>query len=482
MNNRQVDATAPSGGRVYYGWVIVAAFFVLNIAAQASGTLNFGLFVIPMSEELGMSRQMIGWAQTVRLWAGGLSGLVIGRWLDRYGPRVPVLVAIVVATCGLLVLARAQSAAVLFGVLLALGASGWTTPGGGALIATVPVSKWFVRQRGRATGVVQLGLGLGGALFLPLTQVLISNRGWRAAWVMLAWLSAVTLPLVVLLRRQPSDLGLQPDGAPHPPAGRAADVPGQQAGGAARTQRPPKAGAARGPARADAQRPAAAKPAAEAAGAPPGADPGHPPPTGEPVWNLRSAIRTASMWRLSGAFAVLGFLHGAASVHRVPHWVELGFSPATVSLAFGMDAATATLMALLAGFVVERWDARIVGTVACGFFCASVALMVVGQAWTPLLFASTILFGAGVGLNMVVQGVIWAQYYGWRFVGTIRGVVLPLTVLAGGFGAPLAGALRDAAGTYRSSWLIVLVLCAIAGGLFFSARQPPNPKPEPVRR
>ena len=45
------------------------------------------------------------------------------------------------------------------------------------------------------------------------------------------------------------------------------------------------------------------------------------------------------MWKLTATFAILAFLLGAASVHRVPHWVELGFSPATVSYAFGIDAA-----------------------------------------------------------------------------------------------------------------------------------------------
>ena len=205
--------SADSGG-IFYGWVIVGSMFLFNALGQASGTLNFGLFVIPISEELGLSRQTIGWAQTARLWAGGLSGIVIGRWLDRRGPRVPVLVAGVAAVAGLLILSRAQSAGMLFGVLLALGASGWTAPGGGALIATVPVSKWFVRLRGRATGIVQLGLGVGGALLLPLTQSLIGRHGWRSALVTLAWLSAAVLPLIVLLRRQPGDLGLLPDGGP----------------------------------------------------------------------------------------------------------------------------------------------------------------------------------------------------------------------------------------------------------------------------
>lgn len=436
----------PRGGGIYYGWVIVGTFFLLNVAGQASGTLNFGLFVIPISEELGLSRQMIGWAQTGRLWAGGLSGVALGWWLDRYGPRVPVLAAIVIATGGLLVLARVQSAAVLFGVLLALGASGWTGAGGSALFATVPVAKWFIRLRGRATGMVQLGLGVGGALLLPLTQMLISNRGWRAAWVVLAWFSAATLPLVLLLRRQPGDLGLEPDGGPPRAARGRGNAPARGAG--ERPRRPP---------------------------------PEHARPAAEHAWTLRGAARSAAMWRLSAAFAILGGLLGAASVHRVPHWVELGFSPTTVSLAFGIDAATATLTALAAGFVVERLPVRVVGGISCSLFCAALLLMAVGRAWLPLLFASTVLFGAGVGLNMVVQGVIWAQYYGWRFVGTIRGVVLPVTVLAGGLGAPLAGALRDAGGSYRLAWLIVLALCAVAGGLIFGTRPPRAPAP-PARR
>ena len=414
---------------------MVGALFLCNALGQASGTLNFGLFVIPISDELGLSRQMIGWAQTARLWAGGLSGIVIGRWLDRHGPRVPVLVAGVAAIAGLLILSRAQSPSVLFGVLLALGASGWTAPGGGALIATVPIAKWFVRLRGRATGIVQLGLGVGGALLLPLTQSLIDSHGWRSALVTLAWLSAAVLPLIVLLRRQPGDLGLLPDGGP--PRRRERSGNGTPGGSGARWRNSP-------------------------------------PADDDPRWTLAAAVRTAAMWKLTAAYAILGVLLGAASVHRVPHWVELGFSPATVSYAFGIDATTAIVTALAAGFVVERFAVRFVGAASCTLFCASLALMVAGQAWLPVLFASVILFGAAIGFNLVVQGVIWAQYFGWRFVGTIRGVVLPITVLAAGLGAPLAGLVRDVTGTYRLSWIIALAMSAAGAVLLISAR-PPRP-------
>ena len=397
--------------RLYYGWVIVASFFVFNIVGQASGTLNFGFFVIPMAEELGLSRQGIGWAQTMRLWASGFSGILIGRWLDRHGPRGPMLLAIVVTTSGLLLLSRAQSPIVLLGVLLGLGITGWTAPAGGALIATVPVSKWFIRLRGRAVGIVQLGLGIGAALLVPISQALISNRGWRSAWVTLSWLSALALPLVFLMRRQPSDMGLNPDGE--------TAISDQK------------------------------------------------------NWNTKlSASSRSSPWTLGGSLAIMAFLLGAASVHRIPHWIELGFHPSTVSLAVSLDAVGATIMALTAGFVVERLDARIVGTASCISFCFAVALMAVGQAWTPLLFGSTFLFGIGVGLYMVVGGVIWAQYYGWQFVGTIRGTILPFTFLAGVLGAPLSGAMRDASGNYQSSWLLILALCVAATILIVSARSP----------
>ena len=528
---------ARTGGGLFYGWTIVGAFFFLNLVGQASGSLNFGLFVLPMSEELGLSRQLFGWAQTMRLWASGLGGVILGRWLDRYGPRGPMLVAIVVAVGGLLLLAGAQSAGALFGVMLVLGVSGWTTPGGGALIATVPVAKWFVRMRGRATGIVQIGLGIGGVVFLPLTQVLINHYGWRMTWVVLAWISAATLPLVLLLRRQPSDLGLLPDGAAAAdPA--AADRAAADPAAADRAAADPAAAdraaadlaaadraaadlAAADPAAADqaaadpaaayaapgdptAANSATANPAATdsaAADLPPPAAPGAPPaaaptpgapgapegvtnqPPGaapEVSWTLAAAARTATMWKLSAAFAVLAFLMGAASVNRVPHWVELGFSPELVSIAFGVDAVAATFMALTAGFVVERLDARLVGAVSCGLFCLSLALMLVGRPWPPVLFASTVLFGSAVGLYMVVQGIIWAQYYGWRFVGAIRGVVLPLSVLAGGLGAPLVGAMRDAAGTYYGSWLLVLALTAGGGVLLLSARRPRPPAAQPA--
>ena len=172
--------TASTGGlvgllqkRLFYGWVIVARTFAINFSTMATGTLNFGLFVLPMGRALGMSRSQFGWAQTTRGLSAGLSSFLIGRILDRYGPRVLVVVA--ASTIGVCLLAVSRSSAasqviLLFGVM---GICGLAAPN--SLVTSVPVAKWFRRVRGRALALATTGLGLGGVAFLPITQGLIDH-------------------------------------------------------------------------------------------------------------------------------------------------------------------------------------------------------------------------------------------------------------------------------------------------------------------
>ncbi|MCI0844682.1 MAG: MFS transporter, partial [Chloroflexi bacterium] len=89
--------TSRPSSRPFYGWMIVAVMWLVNFSTMATGNLNFGLFVLPMGGALGMSRSQFGWAVTTRRLAAGLSSYVVGRLLDRYGPRVliPVSAAII---------------------------------------------------------------------------------------------------------------------------------------------------------------------------------------------------------------------------------------------------------------------------------------------------------------------------------------------------------------------------------------------------
>lgn len=409
-------------GPYFYGWVIVGTLFMVNFATMATGTLNFGLFVLPMSEELEMSRGLIGWSQTGRLLAGATFGFLVGRLLDRHGPRVLIAIAsLITGGCmiGLVYVQEPWQFLVLFSVM---GFMGLSAPGG--ILTSVPVAKWFVRRRGTAMALATMGLGTGGIAFLPVTQLLIDGTGWRNAWLVLAVISMATIVPVALifLRRQPEDLGLAPYGltSEQSPAGQPSTIPQ------------------------------------------------------EALWTASQALRTSTFRWLLLFFALMGFAMGSASVHRLPYWVEAGFDAKLVSYAFSADAAGAAFMALAAGFLVDRFPVRFVAMASCLGFMGAVLLMIIASN-SFFLFASTTLFGLSVGANMLVTSFIWADYFGRAFLGTIRGIVLPVSLAAVGAGSPAAGYIYDAAGSYDLVWWMLIALFGLAAVVVMNVRAPRPP-------
>ena len=408
----------PTGWPFFYGWVIVVTLFLVNFATMATGTLNFGLFVIPMGEDLDMSRGFIGWSQTTRMLAGGVSGFILGRLLDRHGARILIAVASITTGACMIGLFFVQNSWQFLGLFTLMGFIGLSAPGG--LLTSVPVAKWFVRHRGRALAMATTGLGMGGIAFMPITQLFIDGGGWRYAWLMLAIISmALTLPLALFfLRKQPEDIGLLPDGADRRPLNLEQSQPPVEA-----------------------------------------------------QWTAGEAMRTGTFWRLILFFGVLGLAAGGGSIHRLPYWVEQGFDAGLVSIAFAADAAGAALMALAAGFLVERFPVRYVGAISSLGFAAAVGLMFV--TFHPFfLFASVILFGISVGANMIVTTYVWAEYYGRAFLGTIRGIVLPATLVTSGAGAPIAGYIYDYSDSYTLVWWILIGLYVLAALVIMGTQRP----------
>jgi MFS family permease len=168
----------PNG--IFYGWVIVAVMWLVNFSTMATGNLSFGLFVIPMGGELGMSRSQLGWAVTARRIAAGASSFIVGRLLDRYGPRVMIPVSGAIIGVALLAVSRADTPWQVIALFSVLGLTGLAAPQN--IMTSVPVAKWFRRKRGMALALAVSGVGIGGVFFLPFTQMLLGSVGWRTTW------------------------------------------------------------------------------------------------------------------------------------------------------------------------------------------------------------------------------------------------------------------------------------------------------------
>ena len=135
---------APKRHRFYYGWVIVGAMSFTMALSMALGTLNFGLFIRPMGDQLGIGRASFGWAQTARAAAAALTSQILGRLIDRYGSRVLMAVGAGIAGSPLIGVFRISQAWQLIALFAATGLIGLGGPG--ALVMAGPVAKWFVRH------------------------------------------------------------------------------------------------------------------------------------------------------------------------------------------------------------------------------------------------------------------------------------------------------------------------------------------------
>lgn len=416
-----VGAKAP---RFFYGWLVIGVLSLTSAVGMGMGGLNFGLFIKPMGDDLGIPRAIFGWAQTARQLAGAVTSPVTGRLIDRFGVRVilPVTIAVVaVVMVGLSTLTEGWQLIVLFGVIGVVG-----LVGPGSLVMTVPVAKWFVRRRGRAMAITIQGAAVGGMVFVPLTQLLINQVGWRLAWSIVAGICALlVIPIaIVILRRQPEDLGLLPDGD----AASAPHVPGS------------------GP------RVLAAHEA-------------------EVSWTAEEVRRTPTFWRLVFVFSVVMLGQSTFGLHRIPGFMDRGLDPTLVSFATAIEPGVAGLSMFAFGYLAERFQLRYIG--AAGILLVGVAIFITLYAYdAPMMFISMAVFGMGAGSGLLLQNHIWAQYYGRKHVGAIRGLVQPITLFCSGVGPPVAGYVRDATGSYDGVWWAALVLVLIGAVAFATAPDP----------
>ena len=169
---------------------------------NAVGSLTLAVFVYPMSQELGWSRTLIGGAASL----GGLLSIIgappVGWAVDRFGARLVLTIAVLLLGLSTISLAWVTTALafylayglarVLFTVPIPIGAS-------------VVVARWFVRKRGRATGILAFSHAGGMILFPAIASLVIQLRGWQEAWFVMGILVLVIalVPVALLIIQRP---------------------------------------------------------------------------------------------------------------------------------------------------------------------------------------------------------------------------------------------------------------------------------------
>jgi MFS family permease len=400
----------------------MVGFCTVAMALTAPGqTHGVSVMIDPLISELGVSRTDIATAYLIGTLAGAAAMPMVGKAIDRHGPRLVMTVVGAVFGAVLLLLSAVSGI-----VGLTFGFVGIRVAGQGALslVATTTVAYWFDRRRGFALGLVG-AIGTAGISTAPvLFERLVSAAGWREAWAiqgLAVW--AVVLPIAIWgIRDRPADIGQHVDGVP-PPGGAGAGAGGDG-------------------------------------------------------WALREALRTGMFWTIAACMSAGSMLGTALAFHQIDLLGERGLSATAAAANFLPQTAAIVLITIGAGALLDRVSPRLVlagamVTLAVGVLAAGV----VRPGWSALAYG--LILGASGGMMRAVESAAVPRYFGTTHLGAIRGSAHTAVIGASALG-PLALAIaHDVTGDYATVLPFLAAIPVLITVAVLLVREPRRTPPGP---
>jgi sugar phosphate permease len=414
--------------KLYYGWVVVWVVFsalLVSAGVRAAPTV----LINPLESELGWGRAAISAAVSIGLLLYGLSGPAAGWLMDRFGPKPLTLFGL--SLIGLSTLLGATMTELwqlnlFWGVLSGLG-TGIVAPVLGATVA----NRWFVERRGLVLGIFGAAASAGQLVTVPALMWLVVQIGWRAGTVVLAAIVLLMLvPVLLLMRDDPSSVGLRPYGEPD--------------------KSPTEESPAPEPSTAVAQQPG---------------------PGGSPVLG---ALRSPVFWLLSGSFFICGASsNGIIGVHFVPHSIDHGIPKVTAASVLAIMGAMNFVGTLASGWLTDRYDPR--KLLAIYYSLRGLSLLLL-----PFVteFAGLTLFAVFFGLDYIATvpptAALVADRFGRANVGAIFGWVFFGHQIGAALASYLGGVVRVSLGDYTAAFLGAGILAILASLMVLVIRPEPT--------
>ncbi|MBO54710.1 MAG: hypothetical protein CL886_03525 [Dehalococcoidia bacterium] len=403
--------------RIYYGWWVVGAAAGAQFGNAATAINILTIFVLPMSTEFGWSRTGVAAATSLGAILGAIVAPFSGRLIDRIGSRVILTLGSLLVVCACLGLATVGS---LIGFYVAFTIARSAEQGLVQVGAAPVVAKWFFKYRGRAMSLIFFASSAGMIITAPLVQLIISNFGWRLAWVMLAgnmFLIGV-VPCALLIRRQPEDLGLMLDGAGEDYTGVESDTIST-----------------------------------------------------DTIWSMHDAVGTYSFWAVLGSLFIAAICTSGVGLHLIPYLVQQNISSGAAVSVISVMAFSGAIAAIVLGWVSEKISPRIM--LGAVYLLSAISLVVLLNTTTlPLAYTFAILNGiVGTGVNTLAP-ILWARFYGRGIMGSIYGISRSTQVVGFAIGPLASGLVYDSFGSYENALIWFAVLSLVSVGFIASARRP----------
>jgi len=407
-----------SGGnqKTFYGWWIVLASSIIIFFSTGIVFYSFGVFLKPLEAYFGWTRAQLSLAVTAWALVYGFSGPLIGILFQKYGAKIVVAgCAAFTGLCYLFLAGMGQ----LYQLFILMTIIGFGSAGVTLIPNQTLISNWFEKYRGRAMGIMMMGIGFGGLIMPQVANKIIIMSGWRTSFFVLGiMILFIIIPITLLLvRTKPSDLGLNRDGI-----GSAVE---------------------------------------DATGAEIKEDSGM---EGLPV---KRALGTSSFWLLFAAFSLLVFGESGLTVHFVAFLDDAGLSSTAATFFWALAVGISAGGRLGFGLLADRWNPRKLITFTHGLHAVATAIMVVfflrmGSRSPVTLTAFSLTYGLSLGGSAVLLPVLVGRCFGLLNFSKVLGLLMTGFALGVVAGPVLAGIIFDKTKSYEVALIIFTIGFAIA--------------------
>jgi MFS family permease len=421
---------AGKGSRpIYYGWWVLAASAFAEMLTIGSISYGAGLFVLPLQQELSLSRAAANSALPIAFAGGAMMAPLVGYLLDRYPVQWVVSLGALALGLGFAAISLTSSLLLMvFALLILVGFGGMAI---GPLTTSTLTSRWFYRRRGRALGIATVATSGGGILVVPLLGWAIEAYGWRTA----LRIESVLIILIVLvlsmfvIRGGPAQFKLEahPENEGRPRT----DIP------FARWKR----------ARSEASH-----------------------------WRYGAILSSANFWAVGLTLAAITGIAQALIVTLVPYGTELGYSSAAAVFLISAFSVTAAGVKILSGFAAEFVDRRTIMLAATLAMTTALSLLLTFSGYAAVLPACC-LAGVALGCILPSTAALIAACFGAPSFGRVMGMIYVAVVLASVCSVRFIGAIYDGTGGYGAAFLSFLGIAVMSSLAVLLIRTPQTQGP-----
>jgi len=407
---------------IFYGWYIVIAGVLLMAYNDFALIYGFTAFVNPIAATFGWSYAQISLAVSFRGVETGVLNPLVGTIADRFPARRLILIGIITYGLGILCISQVSNLFMFYIGFLIIGL------GNSLAIFLVPattVARWFSKNIGKASGILAMGGGIGGAL-VPLLVKIIDTQGWQTTLLFLAggaW--AVGIPLSFVFRSRPKDYGLLPDGKPQDDLKSSSNV-------------------------------------------------------GEyiPSSGILEAFKTRAFWNLgiASTFQIVGM--SALNVHIMPYLTNLGMNRASASIVAMLIPLSSLASRIPFGLLADVFRKKyMIASSICLMSIGLFLIWLIDGSSFGLVILSAIIIGLGLGGFIPLRMHFLREYFGTKNFGAIFGSISIFITIGLISGPPVAGWVFDTFGDYGPIWLIFSGI-AMMGAILMLTTPPAIRKPE----